>query len=418
MDHVIPKSKSKIIPFKKRRHIAQHFSISKNGVITGAADNDPATIATFIQVGATTGLALAWFLALITPLAIAIEETSAKIGIIANKGLTALIRQHYGIFWAGLVGIVVLVSNTITIGADIAVLTEVVGSITHIPWFWIAPLIVIGFSILLLKNSYATISRYLIFFTLTLLLYFVVVWLVDLDGKSLLTQLWPKDFNAPPLIISAMALLGTIISPYLIFWQTTEEVESKLGIKSFYRERLGVAAGFIYTSLIALAIILISAVTFADRELVNSVTEAALTLKPLLGHWALVIFSLGIISSGLLGIPVLAASSAYVGAEIFTWPEGLGKKLKRAKGFYILIIGSLLVGGIIALTRIPPMIMLFYTQVINSMLSPVLIVFLLLIANNKKIMGKNVNGFGHNFLSLIAIGLMIILATIWVMSFN
>ncbi len=311
-----------------------------------------------------------------------------------------------------------MVSSTITIGADIAVLAEIVGGITHIPWFWIAPLIVIGFSVLLLKNSYSTISRYLIFLTFTLLIYFVVVWLVDLDSKSLLAQLWPKNFNAPPLIISAMALLGTIISPYLIFWQTTEEVESKLSIKSFYRERLGVAAGFIYTSLIALAIILISAVTFTDRELVNSVSEAALTLKPLLGHWAFVIFSLGIIGSGLLGIPVLAASSAYVGAVILTWPEGLNKKIKQAKGFYVLIIGSLLIGSIIALTRIPPMIMLFYTQVINSMLSPVLIVFLLLIANNKKIMGKNVNGFGHNFLSLLAIGLMVVLITFWAINFN
>lgn len=413
MGHALSKSKLTLIPFKKRRHIAHCFSISKNGVITGAADNDPATIATFVQIGALVGMSLTWLLAIVTPLAIAIEETSAKIGIVTHKGLAGLIKQHYGIFWAAIIGAIVVISNTLTIGADIAVLAEITGDFLHIPWIWLVPPITIGFIILLLKSSYSTISHYLIFLTFALLLYLAAVWTIEIDTQKLVSQLWPISLSGGKLFsATALALLGTIIAPYLIFWQTTEEVESRSTIKRFYQERLGVRVGFIYTAIIALAIMLIASFTF-NGQLVNSVNEAAMMLKPFAGNFAYIFFALGIVSSGLIGIPVLAASTAYIGSEILGLPEGLNKKFKQAKGFYILIIGALLIGSIALLARISPMIMLFYTQIINGLLTPILIVFLLLVANNRKIMGKSVNGFGHNFLSIVAIILMLVFAIMW-----
>jgi len=414
MDQPLSKYWPKISSFKKRRGIASYFSVSKSGVITGAADNDPSTIATFAQVGATTGLTLAWLLALITPLAIAIEETSAKVGIVTHRGLGTLIKQHYGNVWAKLLGIIIIICNTVTIGADVAVMAEIIGDFFHVSWLWLALPLAIGFAILLFKISYSAMSRYLFIVTFALLLYFAAIWAIRIDSATLVQELTSLGLTHVRLLAAAaMALIGTIISPYLIFWQTTEEVENKSNIKDFYKERLGVAAGFIYTGLIALAIMLVASVTLPDGVLIGSAREAALMLKPLAGNWAFILFSLGIVSSGLIGIPVLVVSTAYSGSELFGWSEGLNKKFRQAPQFYNLILGTLIVGTLLTLIDIPPMVLLFYTQILNCLLVPILIIFLLLIANNKKIMGRQVSSWGHNLLSILAIILILLFVGIW-----
>lgn len=409
MDKTLSKSKKAIeLRQKQRRHILDYFSVSKEGVVTGAADNDPAGIATFAQVGATTGFSLIWLLALITPLVIAIEEMSARIGVITQKGLNTIIRTNYGVKLAIIAGLIVLVCNMVTIGANIVAVSEIIGVLTNIHWEWLVLPIAIFISIFLIKNNYSSVSKYLLIVTIALLFYVASAFFVKIDTHALVTQLWPIQINGSTMfLIAAVALLGTTISPYLIFWQTTEEVENKTKVKGLERGGRGVALGFIYANFIALVIILLAASVFKGTTLISTTTEAALMLKPLAGDMAFLLFSLGIIGSGLIGIPVLAASTAYVGAETLSWPEGLNQRIKKAKGFYSILIGTIFIGSLLALTNIPPMIMLLYTQVLNGLLTPVLIILLLLISNNKKIMGKHTNKFWSNALGILALIVMV-----------
>ncbi|MBU1083075.1 divalent metal cation transporter [Patescibacteria group bacterium] len=409
MGHTLSESK-KIIkyPRKRRRHILDYFSASKEGIITGAADNDPAGIATFAQVGATTGFSLIWLLALITPLIIAVEEMSARIGVVTKKGLNTVIRNNYGAKLAITAGLIVFLCNMVTIGANIVAVSEIIGALTHINWAWLVLPITILISTFLIKNSYSSISKYLIIVTIALLFYVAAAFFIRIDTHALVTQLWPIQMTGSTIfLIAAVALLGTTISPYLIFWQTTEEVENKTSIKDLRKTHSGVALGFIYANLIALVIILLAASVFNGNTLIETTTEAATMLQPLAGDWAFLLFSFGIVGSGLIGIPVLAASTAYVGAEAFSWPEGLSKKIKKAKGFYSIMIGAILMGGLLALTHVPPMIMLLYTQVLNGLLTPILIILLMMISNNKKIMGKHTNRFWSNALGILSLVVMI-----------
>ncbi|MBN2585566.1 divalent metal cation transporter [Patescibacteria group bacterium] len=409
MAKTISRHRSKLaVPIKRRRGIWQYFSLYREGVITGAADNDPSGIATFAQVGATTGFSLIWLLALITPLVVAIEEMSARIGVVTKQGLNRVIKTHYGVRWAIVAGLIVLICNVATIGADIAAMAEIVGVFTNVSWeILVLPLALI-LAALLTIGSYAAISRYLLVVTLALLVYVAAVFTIRIDTAELINQLWPIRWDGSlMLLVAAVALLGTIISPYLIFWQTTEEAEDKTTIKDLRRERSGVTIGFIYANLIALVIILIAATVFKGDRLIESATQAALMLKPLAGHWAFILFSVGIIFSGLIGIPVLAASTAYTAAEALSLPASLSKSIKQARGFYSILVGSIVISALLVLTHIPPMIMLLYTQVLNGIVTPILLVILLLVANNKKIMRGHTNSWSANLLGIASIVLML-----------
>jgi Mn2+/Fe2+ NRAMP family transporter len=380
------------------------------GVINGASTNDPAGIATFMQVGSTTGFGLAWLVAIVTPLVITIEDMSARIGIVTKKGLNASIRSRFGESWAIIAGLIVLICNTATIGANIAAISEIMGAGLNLHWEWLVIPVVLLISLLMIEGSYKSISKYLLILTLSLLLYVLAIFNTPIDLASIWQQLWPINLGDGSLLwlIAAVAILGTTITPNTIFWQATEEVEEQIKIKSMRQERQGVMIGFIYANLIALAVMLMASLVLGGTQLVGSATEAAQMLRPLAGDWAFGLFALGIIGSGFLGIPILAASTAYTGTEALKLPEGLNRKVKQARGFYILLVGSLIVGGLLVLTHIPPMIMLLYTQVLNGILTPILILLTLIIANDKKIMGRHVNGWLANLLGLISIGLMVL----------
>lgn len=396
------------IPIKKRRGLGHHFGISKDGVITGAADNDPAGIATYLQVGATTGFSLLWLIPLITPLVIAVEEMSARIGVVTKKGLAKVIREQYGASWAYLAALIVLVCNVATITANIAAMSEILAEFTGGSWLWfVLPIAVILLTILI-GRGYAVLSRYLIFATVVLLLYIVTGVMLKPDMSDIVTGIFQPVLALDHIfLLAAVAFIGTTISPYLIFWQATSEVEDNKKVKDMQKESLGVAAGFIFANLVAFFIVITAAMTFSGGELIPTTTQAALALKPLLGQWAFLFFAIGILGSGFLGIPVLASSTAYVGAEVMKMPEGLSKTVKQAPGFYIILIASLLGAGLLAFTSIPPMLLLLYSQVLNGILTPILIVLLLLISNNKAVMKNHTNGIWSNALGGASVILMV-----------
>jgi Mn2+/Fe2+ NRAMP family transporter len=393
---------------KRRRKLHHHFGISKDGVITGAADNDPAGIATYLQVGATTGFSLLWLVPLITPLVIAVEEMSARIGVVTKKGLGQVIRERYGVGWAYLAAFIVLICNVATITANIAAMSEILAVFIGVNWLWfVLPIALILLSIMIGKG-YATLSRYLIFATLILLLYIVTGIMLQPSMSDILTGVFKPVLELDNIfLLAAVGFVGTTISPYLIFWQATSEIEDHKKVSDMRQESFGVAAGFIFANIVAFFIILTAAMTFGGGALIPTTTEAALALTPLLGHWAFLFFAIGILGSGFLGIPVLAASTAYVGAEALKMPEGLSKTIKQAPGFYIILVAALVGAALLAFTSVPPMMMLLYSQVLNGILTPVLIILLMMLSNNPDVMKKHTNGIWSNLLGAVSLVVMI-----------
>ncbi len=398
----------KLDSYKKRRHLKNHFAISQDGVITGAADNDPAGIGTYLQVGATTGLSLVWLVPLIIPLVVAVEEMSARIGVVTKKGLNSIIRNRYGVGVAYLAAAIVIICNIVTIAADIGAMSEILSVLLGISWLWFIPIITLLLVLLLVFKGYKALSRFLIIITLILLLYVAAGLMMKPDWGAVLNDIFQPVFKLDNIfLLAAVGFIGTTISPYLIFWQTTAEVEDKKTVANLRNEASGVIAGFIYSNLIAFFIILTAALTFMGHNFIPTTTEAALALKPLAGHWAFIIFAVGIFGSGILGVPVLAASTAYAGIEALKGKEGLDHTFRQARGFYTILISALVLASMLLFINIEPMLMLLYSQVLNGILTPILVVLLLLLTNNKKIMGKHTNGFWSNLLGVASLILMV-----------
>jgi Mn2+/Fe2+ NRAMP family transporter len=406
--------------FKKRRHIRDYFRLAKNGTITGAADNDPAGIVTYSQVGATTGFSLLWLMVLATPLLAAIEDMSARVGVVTKKSLTSLISSRFGKNSALFIVIIVAICNVATIGADIAGMGEILGILTNAPWFFFSVLITIFLTISLIRGRYSTISRFFFLLTPIFLCYIAAAILVKSDFKEVIKgTLNPFLGGGLDYWLLAVALLGTTLSPYLIFWQNTEEIEEKKQVKDLDDESLGVKTGMIYCNLISYFIIIATgAVLFKEGLSINTTRDAAVALKPLAGEGAFYLFSLGLLGAGLLAIPILASSTAYIFSDIFHWKEGLDKKIWQARGFYSVLLLSLFFGMILGFLGFSPVKMLVYSQVLNGLLMPILIYFLIKTSNSKEIMGQYTNKKWVNIFGwlafLVMLGSDIILIGKWI----
>lgn len=397
------------IAHKRRRNWFNRFSFSSKGVITGAADDDPAGIATFLQMGATTGFTLLWMVPALWPLVSAVEEMSARVGVVTKKGLTKILRSTYGKKVAYAAAIIVLIGNVATISANIAAMSEVLGNLLNINWLWLVAPLVIILLLLLIGKSYSVISRYLLITTVVLVVYVVAGYMVGPDWSEVLAATIAPVLRMDNIILlAATAFVGTTIAPYLIFWQATEEIEDKTTIKDLGKETRGVVIGFAFAQLIAFFTIVTAAVVFNGQlDFIPNAAMAAESLRPVAGDLAFILFAIGILGSGVVSIPVLAASTAYVGGEALDLKSGLNYPLAKAKGFYIILIAALVLSGLLVFTNTLPMLMLFYSQVLNGILTPILVILLLLITNNRRIMGKHVNGFWSNFLGIITVVFML-----------
>ncbi|MEK7142672.1 MAG: divalent metal cation transporter [Patescibacteria group bacterium] len=396
--------KAIVYPIKKRRSIQDFFWKSKRGVITGCADNDPAGIVTYTQTGAIAGYRLLWLALLAWPLLVAIEEMSARIGVVTKKGINQVITEHYGRFWAYLAALIVLICNTFTIGADIAAMADISAIVTKLPSIIFVILFGGLFFYLLWKKGYKIVSRYLFILTPIFFLYIASALLLDVPWGLALRSTFIPELGSINLSLAtiAVAFLGTTLSPYLIYWETTQEIEEKKEVSQLKIENRGTILGMFFTQFITFFIVVAAAAAFGGNfHEISSAKEAALALKPL-GNLSFLFFSLGILGSGLLGIPVLAATTGYAASETFGWRRGLDEKVSSAHGFYIVMISSLLVGILIALLGFNPVLMLVYSQVLNGILMPILIILLLLISNNRKIMATHTNRLFTNFFGILA----------------
>ena len=393
------------------------------GIITGASDDDPSGIATYSITGAQSGYSLLWSALFTFPLMASIQEMCARIGLVTGRGLAGNMRQHYPKLVLYLIAILVIVSNTINIGADISGMAESAHLIIPIPAQYLALATTILILFLLIKLPYKKIAASLKWLTFALFAYIVAALVTKQDWLTIVKSTFLPQLTFDQNSISLLvAILGTTISPYLFFWQTSEEVEEleesgkivksrKIQIVTKHElkgMREDVTFGMFFSNLVMFAIIATTASTLfvKGQKEIQTAAQAASALTPLAGPLASLLFAVGIIGTGLLAIPVLAGAAAYAVAEIFSWQEGLDKRFHKARAFYFVIIVSTVFGFLINLSGINPFKLLFYTAVIYGLISPILILAILHLSNKTGVMGKSKNGVLSNTLGIITFLIM------------
>jgi NRAMP (natural resistance-associated macrophage protein)-like metal ion transporter len=401
------------------------------GLITGASDDDPSGIATYSQAGAQFGFGTLWLALFQLPLMIAIQEMCARIGLVTGSGLAGIMKKRYSKKTVYPIISLLLVANTINIGADIGAMSASVKLVLpQLPIVIVTILftaLVICAEIFIPYRKYVTILKYL---TLSLLAYVITAFVVGGNWNEILVSSVIPHFEfTPTFVMLFVAIFGTTISPYLFFWQTSEEAEEDVA-KNKIKEigegkpitqkkeitlmRKDVAVGMGFSQAIMWFIIITTAGTLHVHGLtdISTADEAAQALEPLVktfphaGELSKTIFALGIIGTGLLAIPVLAGSSAYALSEEFGWKEGLSKKFKQAKGFYLIIAASTVVGLWINFADVDPIKALIYAAVINGIIAVPLLVAIMKIGNDKQILETRTNGKISNIAGWITVGVM------------
>jgi len=399
------------------------------GLITGAADDDPSGIATYSQTGAQFGYGQLWTALFTLPFMTAVQEACARIGAVTGKGIVAIVKQYYNGKIAIGVVLLVMVANTINIGADIGAMAAAARLILPVN-FVILTLFFTAFILILeIFTSYKIYAKILKWLSLALLSYLITVYIVPQPWPVILKATFVPhfEFNFAFLFIIT-GVIGTTISPYMFFWECSEEVEEereehmrtvhgrpKVTWHHIRAMRLDNAFGMIASNVITWCIIVSTATVLHNHGVTNIATsaDAAKALEPLVhsfpnaGYLAKVIFSIGIIGLGLLAVPVLSGSASYAVSEAFNWRASLNYKLKRAHGFYGVITIATLIGLFINFIGIDPVKALVVTAVINGVVAVPLIFLIAKIANNKKIMGEFKSGFLSNifvWFTFIAMG--------------
>ena len=375
------------------------------GLITGVADDDPSGIATYSQAGAQFGLNMLWTMPLAFPLMAAVQSMCARIGRVTGKGLAANIKTAFPPIVLQGVVLLLLVANTLNIAADVAAMGEVAELITGFNRHIMTAVFVFGTLILQVFIPYHRYVNFLKWLTISLLAYAAVLFTVHVPwGEVLQRTAWPQfTLNADAAAV-IVGVFGTTISPYLFFWQASEEVEdmhSKPGAVSLVsnekpageelrRIRWDTWSGMLYSDMTAYFIILATAVTLNVSGIkdINTAAQAASALRPLAGDFAFILFAVGILGVGLIGVPVLACSGAYALSEAMGWNSGLENKANDARGFYSIIVVSVLLGLVIQYTPISPMKALFWSAVINGVIAVPLMVVIILLVSKKSVMGK------------------------------
>jgi len=374
------------------------------GLITGVADDDPSGIATYSQAGAQFGLNMLWTMPLAFPLMAAIQSMCAQIGRVTGKGLAANIKTAFPPVVLKCVVVLLLIANTLNIAADVAAMGEVAELVSGVNRHLMTAVFVFATLLLQIFVPYHRYVFFLKWLTLSLLAYAAVLFTVHVPwGDVALRTVWPKLTLNPGAAAMVVGIFGTTISPYLFFWQASEEVEdmhAEHGEPPLLRDPAAAPvelrrikwdtwSGMFYSDITAYFIILATAVTLnvAGITDIQTAAQAAGALRPLAGDFAFILFALGILGVGLIGVPVLAGSAAYALAEAMGWKSGLELKATSARGFYGVIAVSVLAGLFIQYSPISPMKALFWSAVINGVVAVPLMVVIILLASRKSVMG-------------------------------
>jgi NRAMP (natural resistance-associated macrophage protein)-like metal ion transporter len=399
--HDLPRSKS----VKKTR---AYWNILGPGLTTGASDDDPSGIATYSQAGAQFGFQLLWLSVLTFPLMSIVQEMCARIGLVTGRGLASNIRAHFSKRTLYLCTLLLFAANAFNIGADLGAMAKGVQLLNSGINY---SLLVIGFAVLMLLLQifmpYAKYAHYLKWLAMVLLAYIGAALLAHINwGDVLHHTVTPSIHWTKEQILLICAILGTTISPYLFFWQTSQEVENQIlegkttiasrqgsDKHTVHGMRIDVWSGMLLSNIVMFFIIAACGATLYPHGItqIHTAADAAEALRPFAGNLTYVLFAIGIIGTGLLAIPVLAGSSSYAICEGLSWKEGLYRNLKQAHAFYGTIIISMFVGLAINFMGIDPIKALIYSAVANGLVAPVILATIVIISSNKKVMGEWVN---------------------------
>ncbi|MFA6047713.1 MAG: divalent metal cation transporter [Parcubacteria group bacterium] len=387
-------------PWKKFRIFTKTLG---PGLITGASDDDPSGIGTYSSVGAKFGFGILWMAAWLLPMMLAVQEVCARIGVVTNHGLAGVLQKHYRKKIVFLAVILLIIANVVNIGADLGAMGASLEMVTGINVYLGAIIFALVSIVMEVFVGYHVYVKFLKWLSISVLAYVVAGiiihpdWLIIFKNAFIPRISWNEEY-----IFAMVAVFGTSITPYLFFWQASEEVEeNKIGHKLFFknkkamhdrisRMRTDVKTGMILANVVFFFIVLTTAqVLFRNGIMdIGSPQEAALALKPLAGNGAYFLFAFGIIGTGLLAVPVLAGSGAYAFSEIMKWKEGLELKYNRAKGFYLVITLSILFGLSLNFFGINPIKALYWAAYLNGIIALPLLVIIMVVGNDKKIMGS------------------------------
>jgi NRAMP (natural resistance-associated macrophage protein)-like metal ion transporter len=406
-----------------------YFSRMGPAIVTGAADDDPSGIGTYTQVGAAFGFGLLWLTPVVFPLATAVQELAARIGLSTGRGLSRSIAGRFPKAIAIGAALLVAAANAFNIGADLAAMTAAIRLLVPVPYLLVIVALTAGMlaaEIALPYRPYAHVLRWL---TVSLGAYLVVLVVIDVDWGAVARATFIPSFPLGRAELAAViAILGTTISPYLFFWQASEEVEEEQEQRMSAREALAprhvramrgdVVAGMASAVLVMFAIMVASASTLHVDGVtqVRSAAEAASALEPVAGSAASLLFTLGIIGTGALAVPVLAGSTAYALAEAFGWREGLSRTFRQAKGFYLVVIGATVIGLAMDFVGIDPMRGLYLAAILNGIVAPPLLVLMLVLGNDERTVGRWRSGRWSNLLVGVALIAMISAPVAYVLS--
>jgi len=412
-----------LIPKKQLGQAKEYWKTLGPGLTTGAADDDPSGITTYSQAGAQFGFNFLWLSAYTFPLMAIIQEMCARIGLVTGRGLAANIRQYYPKWVLYIAASLLFFANTLNIGADLGAMAKATQLL--VPRVSFTSLI-LGFTIITLAlqifTTYEKYAKYLKWLALVLLSYVFSALTVDINWNEVLQKaVIPTIVFSKDQIFLVTAVLGTTISPYLFFWQTSQEVEEeilsgKTTLKLRQEEttpaevksmRLDVWSGMFLSNLVMFFIIAACAATLFATGVTNitSAAEAAEALRPIAGERVYLLFALGIIGTG-MAVPILAGSASYALSESFGWKFGLYRKLKEANSFYGVIIISTGIGLAINFLGFDPIKALIYSAVVNGLIAPVILILIVLMSGNQKIMGRWVNGKISTALGWLIVTLM------------
>lgn len=393
------------------------------GFITGAADDDPSGIATYSAAGAQYQFKFLWSALFTLPLMVVVQEMCARIGMVTGRGLAGTLKTLYNKKVLAVLVLLLFVANTFNIGADLGMMAASINLL--LPGLPISLLIVIVTAISLILEilvPYERYAKFLKWLCFSLLAYWVTAFMVTSDWGEVLwsTIVIQWQWNADYLMM-LVAFLGTTISPYLFFWQASEEVEDEIGIgRNSVKARRGATVqeiknmrrdtiiGMIFSNISTYFIVLTTAGTLYAHGItqIDSAADAALALRPFAGDLAYFLFTIGIVGTGLLAVPVLAGSVSYALAEVFRWREGLSLQWRKASGFYGVMATATVTGVLMNFIGLNPILALIYAAVINGLTAPIFIWFIIKTTNNKKLMGDFVNSKLLNILGWLCFWLM------------
>ncbi len=360
------------------------------GLVAGASDNDPTTVASLSVIGATTGYGLSWLVVLLIPMLAVVQIISATIGVVCRAGLEDVIRRRYGRVWAVVVLLLVLAVNLITLAADLEGGGAALGLLTGRPYQWFIVPFAVAVAALLIWGSYDALERVLRYVLLIFLAYVVTAFLARPNWSAVLrATVIPHLALSPVYVAGMLALLGTTLTSYAYVWESIEEAQERPPLSRLGLVQVDAGVGIVAAGVIFWFIVIGTGATLGiHRAQVQTAQDAAVALKPIAGRFAALVFGFGLLASAVLAVPVLAGTSAYVLAEAFGWRGSLNERFARARAFYVALLLSLVAGVGGAYLGIGHIRLLFLSSIAGGLGTPVTLAFMMLIARDRRAMGE------------------------------